>query len=343
MKNIEIVLENLKLKGIEPDEVQQSFLKNFIEIDSKYKPPILFRKQKNLGSFYLWGPVGRGKTELLKAINECYFKNAGIFHFIEFMQLIHASLSEISKTKDPLLLIAEDISKKYQILFIDEFQIEDISDAMIIGLVLDYLIKNGVRIMLSSNAPPEDLYKDGLQRNKFLPTIQLIQSQFYITSLQGEEDYRLRKISSFSNALDDVEKFLHKTFQEDWVQSNNFTINNRVFSCKGHSHKFLWISFKDFFSEPCGSKDFIEICKTYDWLFINEFHSCDDDSLDIIRRFISFLDIAYQEKQKIKFFAESTLLANIYTGSQLNLLWERASSRLHEMSNKKYLKDFEKN
>ena len=342
MKDIKIVLENLASKGITPDQSQQLFLETFVECDSQYKSSSLFRKRSNPGSIYLWGPVGTGKTLLLKAIDDCYFEDSGTFHFIEFMQLIHSQLSEIRKIKDPLPLIAKDLSKKYKMLFIDEFQIEDISDAMIVGLVIKGLIDNGVRVMLSSNAPPEDLYKGGLQRNKFLPTIKLIQSDFIIFNLEGAEDYRLREISLFNSVDKDVKRFLHKTFEEEWAASPNFIVNNREFSCNGRSQNFLWLSFKDFFSEPCGSMDFIEIAQTYKWVFLSEFHSCDDEHLDKIRRFISYIDITYQEKQKMKLFADGALLQNLYTGTQLKFLWERSASRLHEISSKKYLEDLEK-
>ena len=342
MKDIEIVLENLASKGIKPDESQLLFLETFIEFDSKYKPSSIFRKQLNQGSIYLWGPVGRGKTLLLKSIDDCYFDDSGAFHFIEFMQLIHSSLANLSKIKDPLSLVAKDIAKKYQILFIDEFQIEDISDAMIIGIIIELLISKGVRIILSSNAPPEGLYKEGLQRNKFLPTISLIQSQFKIFNLQGVEDYRLREITSYNFVNGDVENFLRKTFKEDWSLSKYFRVKDREFSCKGRSQSFLWLSFQDFFSEPCGSIDFIEISKTYDWIFITQFHDCDDQHIDKIRRFISFIDITYQERQKMKLFSEGVLLQNLYTGIQLKFLWERSASRLHEISSKKYLEDLEK-
>jgi cell division protein ZapE len=88
--------------------------------------------------------------------------------------------------------------------------------------------------------------------------------------------------------------------------------------------------------------DFIEIAQTYKWVFLSEFHSCDDEHLDKIRRFISYIDITYQEKQKMKLFADGALLQNLYTGTQLKFLWERSASRLHEISSKKYLEDLEK-
>ena len=343
MQDIEIVLENLASQEVTPDHAQQLFLEAFIEFDSKYKQASLFRKNSNPGSIYLWGPVGRGKTLLLKAIDASYFKNSGQFHFLEFMQLIHNSLFEVSKNKNPLALVAKKIAKDYEILFIDEFQIEDIADAMIIGSVIESLVSKGIRIMLSSNAHPNNLYKDGLQRNKFLPAIEFIQSNFMIFNLEGPEDYRLRDITLISSYEPDVKEFLAKTFSEEWAESQQFIVNDRSFPCEGRSSKFLWLSFQEFFSQPCGSKDFIDIAKTYEWVFISNFHACDDQHLDKIRRFISFIDITYQERQKMKLFYADGFLTDFYQGTQLKLLWERLESRLYEISGESYLKNLEKN
>ena len=343
MQDIEIVLENLASQEVTPDEAQQLFLEAFIEFDYKYRQTSFFRKNLNPGSIYLWGPVGRGKTLLLKAIDSSYFKNSGQFHFLEFMQLIHNSLFEVSKNKNPLALVAKKIAKNYDMLFIDEFQIEDIADAMIIGSVIESLVSKGIRIMLSSNSHPNNLYKDGLQRNKFLPAIEFIQSNFMIFNLEGSEDYRLRDIALIRSYEPDVKEFLGKTFCEEWAESQQFIVNDRFFPCEGRSSKFLWLSFQEFFSEPCGSKDFIDIAKNYEWVFISNFHACDDQHLDIIRRFISFIDITYQERQKMKLFYADGFLTDFYQGTQLKLLWERSESRLHEISSESYLKNLEKN
>ena len=343
MQDIEIVLENLASQEVTPDQAQQLFLEAFIEFDYKYKQTSFFHKNFNPGSIYLWGSVGRGKTLLLKAIDSSYFKNSGQFHFLEFMQLIHNSLFEVSKNKNPLALVAKKIAKNYDMLFIDEFQIEDIADAMIIGSVIESLVAKGIRIMLSSNSHPNNLYKDGLQRNKFLPAIEFIQSNFMIFNLEGSEDYRLRDIALIRSYEPDVKEFLGKTFSEEWAESQQFIVNERSFPCEGRSSKFLWLSFQEFFSEPCGSKDFIDIAKNYEWVFISNFHACDDQHLDIIRRFISFIDITYQERQKMKLFYADGFLTDFYQGTQLKLLWERSESRLHEISSESYLKNLEKN
>ncbi|MDC0244386.1 AFG1/ZapE family ATPase [Pseudomonadota bacterium] len=117
MKDIKVVLENLSIQGVILDNAQTSFLEKFIEQDSAYKPPTFFSKNNSIGSLYLWGPVGRGKTMLLQALKDSYFSHAGQFHFIEFMQLIHKKLSEFSGNSDPILKVVKSLSNDFKIIF----------------------------------------------------------------------------------------------------------------------------------------------------------------------------------------------------------------------------------
>ena len=349
MKDIKVVLENLSIQSVILDNAQTSFLEKFIDQDSAYKPPTFFSKNNSIGNLYLWGPVGRGKTMLLQGLQDSYFPQAGQFHFIEFMQLIHKKLSEFSGNSDPILKVVKSLSNDFKIIFIDEFQIEDIADAMIIGTLIEALSQKGIRMFISSNSHPDDLYKDGLQRAKFLQTIDFIKKNFFIHHLLGSEDYRLKEIAKFDSSAKDgnsfggVKDFLQRTFNQDITYTTEFLANDRKFNCLGCSDKALWLSFEDFFSSPCASKDFIEIVKTFEWVFINNFHACNDDHLDKVRRFISFIDIAYQEKQKLKCFYDPNLMINLYSGDHLHHLWVRTESRLHQIASKKYLQNLEKN
>ena len=144
------------------------------------------------------------------------------------------------------------------------------------------------------------------------------------------------------NGFEGVKDFLQRTFNQDLAEKTEFLANNRKFRCFGCSDKALWLSFKDFFSSPCASKDFIEIVQTFEWIFISNFHACNDDHIDKIRRFISFIDIAYQEKQKLKCFYDPNSMINLYSGDQLHHLWVRTESRLHQIASTKYLQNLEK-
>jgi cell division protein ZapE len=349
MKDIKVVANKLSAQGITLDNEQTSFLEQFIELDSMYKPKSFFFSNQSIGNIYLWGPVGRGKTMLLQAIQDCYFSHSAEFHFIEFMQLVHNKLDDFSGTSDPLLKVVKYLSIKYKIIFIDEFQVEDIADAMIIGTLIEALSNKGIRLHISSNSHPNNLYREGLQRSKFLKTINFINKNFLIHNLLGDEDYRLKEIAKFDSSAKDrngdesVKGFLQQTFNKDITNQTEFLVNIRSFPCQGCSDKVLWISFDNFFSSPCASKDFIEIIKTFEWIFINNFHLCRDDHIDKIRRFISFVDIAYKEKQKLKLFYDPNLINNLYTGDQLKNLWVRTESRLHQMVSAKYLENLEQN
>ena len=349
MKDIKVVIENLSTQGIVLDNTQALFLKEFIDLDSAYKPPSFFFGRNSKSNFYIWGPVGRGKTMLLQAIHDSYFPDAGQFHFIEFMQVVHKKLSELSGHSDPLLSVVKDLSNNYKIIFIDEFQIEDIADAMIIGTLIEELSRKGLRLFISSNSHPDSLYKDGLQRSKFLKTINFINENFFIHNLLGSEDYRLKEISRFDSSSEDrnsdgfIKDFLQIAFNKDIENTNKFLVNNREFRCLGCSEKFLWLSFDDFFSSPCAGKDFIKIIETFEWIFINNFHACTDDHIDKLRRFISFIDIAYQEKQKLKLFYNPNSINNLYSGDILKHLWVRTESRLNQIASIKYLNNLEKN
>ena len=343
---IQNIIDNLKNQGIEIDLAQSNLIKKMIESIPKEKSLInKFKKRKfNKASFYIWGEVGRGKTLITKSfLNEIKI-NKAIFHYIDFMQNIHNELSVMSGKSDPLDLIAKSLSKKYKIIFIDEFQVEDVADAMIIGNLLNQLIQLDVVLYITSNAHPDDLYKDGLQRQKFIDAIKAMQKQFNIYKLDGMIDYRSRNIANVnqenSNKFFDEKDILlviKENFDNKNLTKKTLNINSRQFTCKAVSNDFLWISFSDFFIEPNGSSDYMEISKNTEWVFLNDFKYCDDNSTDIIRRFISFIDICYRDKTKIKFFFNGIAYEKLYTGNKLEILWDRCQSRLSEMQTSEYL------
>ena len=257
------IIDNLKNQGIEPDLAQSNLIEElnntspknntFINKIKKNKP--LFR------SFYVWGDVGRGKTVILKS----FIKNLDLkvidFHYIDFMQSIHNELSSLSGKKNPLDHIAKSLSKKSEVIFIDEFQVEDIADAMIVGNLLNQLIERNVFIYITSNAHPNELYKDGLQRKKFQDSMKLFQKHARVYELDGDKDYRTRNIVNFNNNTknksykdSEIVSLIETNYQNVDFKIKTFHVNDRVFSCKAKCNNFLWLSFDNFFSEPNGNK-----------------------------------------------------------------------------------------
>lgn len=305
-----------------------------------------FKGRSVKNSFYTWGAVGRGKTLLSEAIlkNIGNGKSSISFHFIDFMYMVHSELSRLVGNKDPLNIIAKSLSSKHKIILIDEFQVEDVADAMIIGNLLSQILKNGSQLFVTSNVHPDDLYKDGLQRQKFMKSIAMIKDSLNIYELKGLVDYRARNIfkyransNSSPNKDEDILRFIKSNFSNHEITSSILKINSRKFRCKSSSEDFLWVSFNDFFNQSTGSKDFIEISKNFEWVFINDFAECDDNNADTIRRFISFIDISYRENTKVKFFFGNINHLNIYKGTRLKILWDRCLSRLTEMQTIEYL------
>ena len=259
------------------------------------------------------------------------------YHFIEFMKFIHTELELVKNTKDPLEKIAKRIASKHRVIFIDEFQVEDVSDAMIIGKLLNLLSKMNVFIMLTSNAKIENLYKNGLQRDKFIKQIKQLEENFVVYEFIGEKDYRLKNISLTSSKndkdfkQDQIYDFIKKNFNFLGDLNKELKINDRTFTCKGNTKDFIWISYKDFFRQNLAISDFLSICKDYEWFFIDDFEQNDDYGKDIVRRFIGFIDIAYIEKVKIKFFMNNDEIRSLYRGEELAFIWQRTISRLEEM------------
>ena len=324
-------------EGIHLDSYQQEFLKAYKEFqDKKQSKFTLLCKNQIIQSVYLWGKVGRGKTLLLKALSQELSKNVLTTHFSEFMLQVHAFLKSHQGRKDPLTLFCKDVLQKVDLLLLDEFQIEDIGDAMIIGKVLNELRNHNTAIFLSSNYPVKELYKNGLQREKFIRSIKFIENEFFYFNLEGSEDYRALNIDNLLNLSQEeihdqaIKKFLKSNFDRNAFFSGPLILSKRKFSAKGYGEQFVWLDFQVFFSESNMAKDYLELCETYSWVFINNFRKLSDLDINIVRRFISFLDVTYAKGSKVCALDKQDFIYNLYEGEILQHLWHRAQSRLQE-------------
>ena len=331
------ILKKFSEDGIHLNDEQDNFLRIFEKNLPRKSFFVDFFKKKSKKGCYVHGDVGRGKTMMLNAIFKEIKLSKCSYHFIEFMKFIHNELELVKNTKDPLEKIAKRIASKHRVLFIDEFQVEDVSDAMIIGKLLNLLSKMNVFIMLTSNAKIENLYKNGLQRDKFIRHISKLGESFVVYEFIGDKDYRLKNINLNSSksgkdfSQDQIFDFIKKNFNFIGDLNKELEINDRTFRCKGNTKDFIWLSYKEFFRQNLAISDFLAICKNYDWFFIDDFEQNDDYGKDIIRRFIGFIDIAYIEKVKIKFFMNNDDIQSLYNGEELLFLWDRTISRIEEM------------
>ena len=347
MSDTQNIIDKLKNQGLEPNLNQINLISNLNRINLKKRKIFKINRLKNddLNGIYIWGDVGRGKTlianEYLSLNDDFRIKD---FHYIEFMNFVHDELNNHSGSKNPLKIVTKSLFNSYDLLFIDEFQVEDVADAMIVGDLLNKIVDKGMKIILTSNAHPNDLYENGLQRQKFIKSMNIFADKIKIFKLEGDVDYRTQNLIELNKndigsrySEHEILNIITNNFGLDFIKSESIEINNRKFKCKLALKNLLWIEFNSFFQQPLGSSDYKFISEKFDWVFINNFDVCSDEKIDLVRRFISFIDIAYIEKVKVKFFFNKIKDKDIYSGDRLEILWRRCHSRLMEMQTFEYL------
>ncbi len=293
---------------------------------------------------YLWGGVGRGKTWLM----DLFFANLPIkqkqrVHFHRFMQYVHHELHRKRNHGDPLDIIAQQISAKTRVLCFDEFYVSDISDAMLLGRLLQSLFQQGVTLVATSNCAPDDLYKDGLQRARFIPAIKSIKEYTLVLNIDSGVDYRLRHLQHartwFTNSALDMQEMQRLFMQLAQNQLNNehtLILNHRKLKAKQLAHGVAWFDFNELCDGPRGQADYIELARCYHSIFISSLPQLSAASENQARRFISMVDEFYDRGVKL-FISATHPPEQIYQGSLLTFEFQRTLSRLIEMQSTTYL------
>ena len=291
---------------------------------------------------YIHGDVGRGKTFLMDMLFEEINHEKKIrLHFHRFMQNLHERLKNYEGATDPLKRIVKDLSKKYECLCFDEFYVEDIADAMLLGKFMTELFESDLSFFATSNISPKNLYKGGLQRKLFLPAINAIESACEIYHLDSEIDFRLRALEKSGsyfcpaeNNKEIIEKIFKEITQNRKAEENFITINNRKVSVLAFSKGVLWVNFIQICTSPRSAADYIEISKEFHTVILSDVPIINSD--DEARRFISFIDECYDRKVKL-IISAAELPEKIYVKSRLEEKFKRTVSRLTEMQSKDYL------
>ena len=295
---------------------------------------------------YFWGGVGRGKTMLMDLFYQALAKDIKCqrTHFHSFMNQIHASLRHKKNVEKPLRAIAQDIAANVQLLCLDEFVIIDIGDAMIIAGLLETLFAEGVVLVTTSNAAPQDLYRDGLQRARFLPAIDLIQRHCQVIQLDGGEDYRLRFLQQtdlYSVPHDDASEKRIRAYMDHQVsaqqtEQRELVVNGRVLAhhfCAGDT---VWFSFAELCETTRSQNDYLELARLFNTIIVTEIRQMDKTRDDVARRFVLLIDVLYDHHVKLICSAEVSP-DQLYLGSRLSFEFERTVSRLLEMQSSEYL------
>ncbi|MBT8063846.1 MAG: AFG1 family ATPase [Gammaproteobacteria bacterium] len=297
-----------------------------------------------LRGLYLWGGVGRGKTWLMDLFYECLpVAGKQRIHFHRFMQRVHNALAERPDTRNPLSKVAASWAESCRVLCLDEFFVSDIADAMLLGGLLDHLFRRGVTLVTTSNTAPDDLYRDGLQRAKFLPAIELIKQHSRVMELAGGTDFRLRILEQseiFHHPLDEAaDAVLTASFERmaaECEMNHALDINGRTFHARRRGDGIIWFDFRELCEKPRGAVDYIEIARAFNTVVISNTPRMGENDANAARRFITLVDEFYDRNVKLLMSAEAPVDA-LYTGRKLSFEFERTASRLTEMQSHEYL------
>jgi len=312
------------------------------------QPTLLDRLRRNRGAnakgLYLWGTVGRGKTWLLDLFFEQLpVKRKQRFHFHRFMQRIHSSLREQGAIRDPLQRIAAAWAGNCSVLCLDEFFVSDIADAMLLAGLLENLFANGVTLVTTSNIPPDGLYRNGLQRAKFLPAIEMIKQNTQIIELSGSIDYRLRILEQseiFHYPLDaTADQVMTSSFSRMAAEcelNHDLDINGRNFHARRRGDGIIWFEFGELCEKPRGTIDYIEIARAFNTVLLSGMPGLEEADENAARRFIALVDEFYDRNVKLLISA-AVPVRELYKGRMLAFEFQRTASRLIEMQSHDYL------
>jgi cell division protein ZapE len=340
--------------GYEADPVQQRIVALLDDLRTRLIKPksksvltgLFSRKPHELErGLYLWGGVGRGKTWLMDLFFQSLpFKAKQRSHFHRFMQSVHDELRKHQDRADPLELVADKIARKARVLCFDELFVSDIGDAMILGNLFRGLFDRGVTLVATSNVAPDNLYKDGLQRARFLPAIRLLKENTEVVHIDHGVDYRLRALKQAPTAFDSkdpqtlaaMSQLFEAVAGEPGTVNANLSLNHRRLHTRRLAAKAVWFDFKELCDGPRAQADYIEIARCFQAVLLSDIPVFTSTQEDQARRFVTLVDEFYDRSIKL-IFSSAAPVNEIYRGAKLKFEFERTSSRLIEMQSQEYL------
>ena len=301
-----------------------------------------------LKGIYLWGGVGRGKTYLMDLFYDCLpFDKKLRTHFHRFMQGVHSELTRHQGARNPLEIVANQIAAQAKVVCFDEFFVLDIADAMILSGLFKALFERRVVLVTTSNIYPDRLYENGLQRERFLATIELIKRHTTVIEILPGTDYRLRSLSQATlyhcPISDSTGALLMKSFyalapdKSEIHEREQIEILGRSVQTLFCADDVVWFEFSQLCDGPRSAFDYIEIAKLYHAVLLSAVPQLDASQDDQARRFVALVDELYDRRVKLIIAAEVPIQA-LYTGESLVFAFERTRSRLVEMQSHNYLR-----
>lgn len=293
---------------------------------------------------YLWGGVGRGKTFLMDLFHGSLAVPARRTHFHRFMHEVHGRLRGLRELPDPLQRVARDVAADCRVLCFDELFVTDVADAMILAGLFGALVDAGVTLVFTSNAAPRDLYRDGLQRQRFIPAIELIERTTEVINVDAGTDYRLRQLERaplyISSRAYDADRLLARRFEaiagDAGEAGGSLEVEGREIPARRRHAGVIWFDFDALCAGPRSQADYIEIARSFHTVVVSGVPRFDAARDDEARRFIALVDEFYDRGVKLVASAEGPP-SSLYHGERLAFEFRRTASRLTEMQTHAYL------
>jgi len=293
---------------------------------------------------YAWGGVGTGKTHLFDLFHECLpFGDKLRLHFHRFMFLVHEQLRELGEIENPLEQVAEHFARRARVLCLDEMHVNDITDAMLMYGLIRGLVDRGVTIVTTSNVPPDRLYEDGLQREQFLPAIDLLKRYTEVVHIDNGTDWRQLNLGDAEMwhvphtreadivLVDIFERSVAIARRKrDWI-----TVNGRRINVVYWADGVAWFDFRSLCRTHRSSKDYLEIARFFHTVLVRRIPRLDGHEDDAARRFINLIDTFYDRNVRLYASADAAP-EELYTGDRLAFEFQRTASRLREMQTREY-------
>ena len=328
-----------KSKKFERNEKQIEIVNLLEKFLNRKKKFLLFFKNKNFKScFYLHGNVGVGKTMILNFAYNMVKVNKMKSHFNEFMIKFHDFRHE-NKDEKSILQFVKELKNKYELIYLDEFQVTNIVDAMILGKLFETIFKEEIKVIISTNIRVSELYKDGLQREQFLPFINIIEKNSIQKELLLDDDYRIQKKNKKQKIFYPInEKTLFNINQNFRVLTRNLKKEEKLINIKGRKFKIdnyyegvARFNFKELCDENLGAEDYLNLANICNHIFIEEIPNFDEYNSNQQLRFITLIDILYDKKISLTLSMASEL-KNMNSSKKHSEVFKRTVSRLYQMT-----------
>ncbi len=303
------------------------------------------RTRPSTKGLYLWGSVGIGKTYLMDLLfTQLPLQHKQRWHFHDFMQHIHQQLQTLQGVANPLTQIAKRIARQARVLCLDEFLVHDIGDAMILAGLLEALFAQHVTVITTSNTAPQQLYQHGLQRQRFLPAIELLTQHCRVIHATANHDYRLQHVLSrgvfFAPLTADTDQQLYKLFQlyshHQTLQPAHICIAERLIPTRALAAQIIWFDFDVICSSPRNQADYLQIAQQFNVFILSNVPAIAEHQHHRITYFIHLIDILYDANVEL-ILSSTVSLPDIYPRGNLLDTFQRTLSRLHEMQSPHYL------